>query len=170
MTGQLLNIFISVLSGIITAFLLWLSAHLIKTKFTPWFVKQAYRGLNIKGEWSAIVYANDIGDIVDDEQESDSTCTYILNITEQIGGTVSGIFSQDFKKKEQHRFGQYKVHGSIQDGTVVLILLPNNSTKSTFGTLLLIVDNGGNCLKGVLTYTVAGNQVSQCDLSLSKKN
>lgn len=170
MKEQLINIFVGVISGIFTSFILWLFFHLFKTKFEPWFKKQVYTGLKVEGDWSAIIYADENNDVVDEQESAKSTCTYILNITKQVANKIEGYFSQDFKSQSNHRHGQYRAEGIIQDGTLIITLLPNNSAKSTFGTLLLVVEEGGNTLRGVHTYKVADNLVNQCDIYLKKKN
>lgn len=170
MNEILSTIFLGILSGVLTAGLLWAFASLIKAKLVPWFRQLVYDGINVKGEWSCIVYSDFNHQVIQDKDTAHSTATYILNINEQAGHLIRGTFSQDFKTDELHKHGQYISNGHIQDGILVISLVPSNKSKSTFGTLLLTVSEGGNCLKGIHSYKANNNVVSSCELELKKKN
>lgn len=170
MKAILSTVFLGILSGVLTSGILWVVISLVKTKLVPWFRQQVYDGLNVKGEWSCIVYSDTNHQVIDNKEEAHSTATYILNINEQSGHIINGTFSQDFKTDELHKHGQYLSAGHIQDGVIVISLLPSNKSKSTFGTLLLTVCEGGNCLKGIHSYKAHNNIVGSCELELKKKN
>lgn len=170
MKDILSTIFLGILSGVLTSGLLWIVIALVRSKVIPWFRQQVYDGMNVKGEWSCIVYSDTEHRVIKDKENAHSIATYILNISSQSGHIISGTFSQDFKSEDLHKHGQYLSDGHIQDGVIVISLLPSNKSKSTFGTLLLTLSEGGNCLKGIHSYKANNNVVSSCELELKKKN
>ena len=164
------TLFLGILSGVLTSGLIWIVISLIQTKLIPWFRQLVYGGITITGEWSCIVYSDENHQVLADKEKAHSTTTYILNVSEQAGHIVSGTFSQDFKSDALHKHGLYLASGHIQDGVVVISLLPSNKAKSTFGTLLLTIGEAGNSLKGIHSYKANNNVASSCELELKKKN
>jgi hypothetical protein len=116
------------------------------------------------------VYSDEQHRVITEKDSTGSTATYVLNISNQSGNLIIGTFSQDFKSDDVHKHGQYLCDGHIQDGVIIISLLPSNKAKSTFGTLLLTVSEGGNCLRGIHSYKANDNVVNSCELELKKKN
>ena len=52
--STVLNIFISVFSGVLTAGLLYLTGHYFNSVFVPWYRGIRYKGLDISGTWYEI--------------------------------------------------------------------------------------------------------------------
>lgn len=170
METVLSTIFLGILSGVFTAGLLWVIFFIVNNKLKPWFRQQVYDGINVAGDWSCIVYSDEEHQVVAEKDVAHSTATYVLNISKQSGHVINGTFSQDFKSEGLHKHGQYSCDGHIQDGVIVISLLPSNKSKSTFGTLLLTISEGGNSLKGIHSYKANNNMVGSCELDLKKKS
>lgn len=171
MNETLLSVLIGIFSGLLTTILMWIVVTVFNAKVTPWLRRLVYDGVNVVGDWSCIVYADEQHEVINDSEHAYSECTYVLSINYQAGSVISGSFSQDYKcsSSNLHRHGQYKVKGDMRDGICVISLLPFNASKSACGTLLVTVEEGGNVFKGIHTYKGADNTVTYSEIVLKKR-
>ncbi|HIF9129488.1 hypothetical protein [Photobacterium damselae] len=164
------TVLLGVPSGIVSAFLVWLSLSTWATVFTPWLRKQIYRGVEVQGEWTCSVMFDDEGNLVNDIANAVETINYVLHIEKQFGHILNGWFSQSYKNDNTESQGRYLVRGQIMDGVVMVSLTPHHKGKSTFGTLLMYVVASGGGLDGKFTYKGAKtNQINSTDISLIKR-
>ncbi|MEM6184462.1 hypothetical protein [Shewanella vaxholmensis] len=164
------TILLGIPSGIVSAFIVWITMRTWASTFTPWIRKQIYKGVEVQGQWTAVVMKDgDRNDIVDIENAVE-TITYVLNIDNQYGHVVTGWFSQDHKCAETESHGRFNFRGQIMDGVLMLSLTPSLKSKSTFGTLLMYVVSAGSRLEGKFTYKGAKtNQINSIDIVLDKR-
>lgn len=170
MSNNFITIIIGSISGIFASAIIYFVSIIYNKHIVPWFRSQVYSGINVEGYWSCVIYTNKDSEIQQlKNTETTATQSYTLSIEKQQGYEISGIFQQDHKDEESHQFGQYKVDGKIRDGYLILSLMPNNKSKSTFGTLLLYVIGGGKSVHGILSYNVDNNEIIHLPLELEKK-
>ncbi|MFA0555708.1 hypothetical protein [Vibrio sp. 10N.222.55.A1] len=164
------TILLGIPSGIVSAFLVWLTIKTWATVFTPWLRTQIYRGVDVKGEWTLVEMTGEQGVAVEVMEDATQTVSYVLNIEKQYGHVLKGWFSQSYKSSESESQGRYQVQGQILDGVVMLSLSPQNKCKSSFGTLLMYVVSAGGELEGKFTYKGAKtNRINAIDISLKKR-
>lgn len=165
------TILLGIPSGVVSAFLVWVTITTWTSIFTPWLRKQIYRGVEIQGEWTSVVMRNRDGNEINDMIDAVETVSYIFNIENQNGHVIKGWFSQIYKNNnEVESQGRYKVVGQIMDGMVMATLSPDNKNKSTFGTLLMYVICSGGKLDGKFTYKGAKtNKINVIDIKLDKR-
>ncbi|SHF91447.1 hypothetical protein [Vibrio gazogenes] len=164
------TILLGVSSGIVSAFLVWVCVKSWNATFTPWLRKQIYRGVEVQGEWTAVIMHDNDGRDVSEIGDAVETINYVLNIESQYGHVVKGWFSQSYKNSERESQGRYKVTGQIMDGVLMLSLSPSMRSKSSFGTLLMYVAASGGMLDGIFTYKgVKTNTIKSTDITLEKR-
>ncbi|EII3091980.1 hypothetical protein AB3D11_001324 [Vibrio vulnificus] len=164
------TILLGIPSGIVSAFLVWLTIKTWATVFTPWLRTQIYRGVDVRGEWTLVQLTDDQGQVVSEMELAAQTVSYVLNIEKQYGHVLKGWFSQSVKSSDTETQGRYLVRGQILDGVVMLSLSPQNKSKSSFGTLLMYVVCAGAQLEGKFTFKGAKtNKINAIDISLKKR-
>ena len=164
------TILLGIPSGIVSAFIVWVSMKAWASTFTPWLRKQIYRGVEVQGQWITVVMHDVDKKPTDNIEIASETITYVLNIENQYGHVVTGWFSQDHKCKDTESHGRFKFKGQIMDGVLMLSLTPSLKSKSTFGTLLMYVVSAGSRLEGKFTYKGAKtNNINSIDISLDKR-
>ncbi|SNY58910.1 hypothetical protein SAMN06297280_3515 [Arsukibacterium tuosuense] len=165
MNQNFLSIILGIPSGIFSALFIWLFFVIYQKQFKPWFQELVYRGVEIEGIWQ-----NDDQNGSSDGTSETPTVTSILNISLQQGHTIKGTFSQQFVSVNEKRYGAFKAEGHIIDGVVILTLMPESRSKSTYGTLVLNLGSASLSLEGIFTYKGAiSNNVTHQNVKLMKK-
>jgi hypothetical protein len=164
------TILLGIPSGVVSAFIVWVSIKTWTSTFTPWVRKQIYRGVEVQGQWTAVIMLDSNKCLTESIEMAIETITYSLNVENQYGHIVTGWFSQDHKCAETESHGRFNFRGQIMDGVLMLSLTPSLKSKSTFGTLLMYVVSAGSRLEGKFTYKGAKtNQINSIDIALDKR-
>jgi len=139
MTDVTFSIFIGVLSGVISATLIWITINLFSKVFIPWYQQSVYRGIDISGEWT-------------------STKEYlgrvIVNQTIQVfqkGHLISGVLvSRNKIPSKGEDTTSFSIEGEVFDNYVDIEYKAADNKFIGRGSFLLKVKEGGDKLAGGL--------------------
>ncbi|MEW9798005.1 hypothetical protein [Alteromonas sp. CYL-A6] len=161
----MITIILGIPSGIFSAFFIWLFFVFYQKQIKPWFQDLVYRGVEIEGVWQSEEPVDN-----SDGAEGKPTVISMLQISTQQGHTIKGAFSQQFESSSGMRSGAFKAEGQIIDGIVVMTLMPESRSKSTYGTLVMNLGSASSSLEGIFTYKGAiSNNVTYQNVKLIKK-
>lgn len=139
------SIGIGVVTGVLSAALIWLVSHTWLTAVSPWFENLSYRGVLIDGKWRSEQLSFDI--------DHGNRLEILLELT-QSGYKVSGIFRArtvhpgDVPDYEN----LYQLSGEIRDNNVVLNYCASSRRRVGLGALVLQVKDGGKGLRGSISF------------------
>jgi hypothetical protein len=139
----ILNIFISVLSGILTAGLILLHRQYFNKIIIPWYQGIRYRGLDIGGQWFE---SHNYEDLM--LQESS---ILIKQTAEKIHGEII-LAKMNSSTKEEFEFKSFKFEGDFYDNFLNIACW--NKEQKQIGThnYLLTVEMDGRGMQGIKTY------------------
>ncbi|MCX8130902.1 MAG: hypothetical protein N3I35_12485 [Clostridia bacterium] len=155
------SIIIGVISGIITAVILYLITSLFKNVFIPWIQSIIYTGIDINDEWISKEHC--------DLNNSFRFCQDIKLELQQKANRVVGVATLILKDRDKDLFVEklktFSVTGIIQDRFVLLTLKHNNTKRIGFQSMLLEVIGEGKTMKGCLVfYSTNMYDISSCDI------
>jgi hypothetical protein len=154
----LISITIGVLSGVMTAALIWAIVSIFKKLLIPWYQIKIYRGINVEDDWSG---ANERGAGIYNHQLS----------IKQRGHIIKGnLFVENIFGDEKFT-STYSFEGVITDGYLSVRYYPDNKKAIGLGSLLLKVVDRGNGLTGSIMFMDISNTTisSHNDLELKRK-
>lgn len=139
-----------VVSGIITAILIFLSTAIFNKIVLPWYRDVVYKGVNLSGEWS----------------ESDDTSSKLSVHLKQVGHQLNGIAAITIEPVENaienavdgtsaKRVSNLRFEGSTHDGYLVGHFKSTDRREVVFANVLLKVTHAGRRLRGVMTFREA---------------
>lgn len=136
MSENLISIFIGVISGVLSAGILFLTSRLLKDSLIPWFQHIAYKGVHIEGKWFSY-NSSAQKSVLELKQDSDKVTgklTAILQIDEDVGIDTVRTFD---------------IHGVINNRFITLSLNHTDRSRIGVSTILLQVAGDGTLLQGV---------------------
>lgn len=133
------NIFIGVLSGILTSALLYLGVVILNKIIIPWYQTRIYRGLDIEGNWKAT------------KEEHPSKYEFHLRI-KQAGHKISGKYLAKNIYPHKEAYSDYTFIGFIKDNYILIQYETSNNKTIGLGAFLLQISNGGDSLVGPLLF------------------
>lgn len=159
MVEFLSNLFMGVVSGLVTALLLFVWYVLIKHAINPWWENRLYKGVVLSGTWRGRRVAHHKIKEKNEEDEPTNTIHEELNIQmelEQSGYNLKGIFTAESlmadKSRKEKYTNIYKIKGHVHDNYVTLEYHPLSPKRTGMGTFLMEVKNGGKNLRGNITF------------------
>jgi len=150
-------ILIGVLSGVITAIMIWVIREIFIKIITPWFEQIVYKGVLLDGAWSTVINSKNV---IGDKKRR----VLKLDIIQK-GNRITGAFyalSEYFdkngncvedKKYENH----YYINGSIKNNYLVLNYEATSKNRTGLGTLALQITTGGNKMSGGILFVAEGS-------------
>lgn len=136
-----LAIVVGVVSGVLTAGLLWLLKQIYTNVFTPWLDILLYRGVDISGSWQAVRKI----------PESNFEMTILMNL-KQKAYKIQGTFQAKSIQNETEYLNQYFIKGKIIDNYLIIDYTPLTKTRIGLGNFILRVEHGGTRLRGAASY------------------
>lgn len=157
----IVNIVISVFSGILSAGLLYLIAQYFNKIFIPWYRGMRYKGIDISGRWFEI--HNYEGLLI---QESTVT---IKQSAEQINGEI--ILAKKHTKTDKIiELKSFKLKGNFQNNFLNITCWNSDKKQIGIHNYLLTVKLDGREMKGIKTYYDTGfEKIRTADISWSRK-
>jgi len=146
----ILNIFISVLSGILTAGLILLIRQYFYKIFIPWYQGIRYRGFDISGQWFE---SHNYEDLM--LQESS---ILIKQTAEKIHGEII-LAKINNNTKEEIEVKSFKFEGDFSNNFLNITCWNNDEKQMGSHNYLLNVEMDGSGMQGIKTY---------CDIGLHK--
>ena len=158
LSGDALNIFLGVVSGVVTAMLLYLGARFVESTITPWMKQIRYDGVDIEGEWAE--RASDLG------ASFSSETTLALR---QSARDVQGNYSCRVRSPSNSFDLHMTATGQLWEGYLSLTLRPVDRSVTSVSTVLLKVDGGGVSLRGVKAFrNVNSDKVETMQVNLMR--
>lgn len=148
-----------VVSGVLSAALLWLVGYLWFNVCTPWLDNRLYKGVLLDGKWQGARNAyrekETDGNI---ERELIHRLELLLEL-EQHGYKISGIFRAKAIDPENRDVYEnlYKISGHVSDNFVILEYTPVSRKRAGLGTFVLNVKNGGRRMHGSISFVEEGD-------------
>lgn len=136
---------IGIVTGILTAALLYLVKVIWDTKIVPFLISSRYQGVKIDGQWSGYSENNDPekGDIFKSE--------FSLFLS-QNAHELSGSFLFKFKNNEKEFNLDFDVRGYMWEGYITLNFTPKDKRVTSYATALLKLHDGGHTLIGTWLF------------------
>ena len=154
---MILNIFISVFSGVITAWIIFLLAQFFRKIVVPWYQAIRYEGVDINGTWKHEV-ATEI-----------SNGCLTLNF-KQNAHRLTGSAHLKHTSAEKEKELTYTLEGSLWEGYASMTLKSSDRKRISFATLLVKVVQGGKQLEGAFSYrNIKTDDVSFANIVLVRK-
>lgn len=132
---------LGIVTGIVTAAILFLCKALWDSKFHPFLRELRYGGVRIDGKW--------LGEGTDPDGDWNTELLLILN---QSAFDLSGSFNLKHKSSKNSYELFFDVKGRIWEGYVVLNLTPVDRRITSFATAMFKIDGGGAGLVGQMVY------------------
>lgn len=120
-----LNIFLGVVSGVITAMLLWLASRFVENSLLPWLKEVRYDGVDVAGEWK------------ESKRDAAGWTTENVLTLEQTALDLSGIMITRVRSPGNSFDLQMRVTGRLWEGYITLSLMPVDRTITSVATALL---------------------------------
>lgn len=156
---ELKSIFLSVLSGVVTAALLYWVTMTINRIVIPAYQRIKYRGVDVSGDWIS-------------EYQHSETHTFNFSMTlEQNAHELKGSFNIiKFINGKQVKTTNMTVHGEIWEGFISLKCRTISNRELSFGSALLKVNptelNGQYIFRNLVK---GGNEICSVNLVLYSK-
>ena len=141
LSADALNIFLGVISGVITAMLFYVGSRFVESTIKPWVKQVRYDGVDIEGMW--------IDRYADAATSTTSETTLTLD---QSAREVHGSYSLRLRSPGNSFDLHMTVSGELWEGYVSLTMRPVDRTVTSISTALLKVDGGGVSLRGVMAF------------------
>jgi hypothetical protein len=147
-----------IVSGILTAMLIFFFTIIVKKWLIPMYEKISYKGFIVQGNWATRKVLEDF------------TYTYLLEI-KQNGHDLFGTASIRKDNRAGHlEYNQgFELSGYILEGFITVNLKSNSPNSLSLATGLFQVNGRGNPIEGILTYRRnIGIGVGQEELTLER--
>ncbi len=152
----MIEIFIGVVAGVLTAGLLWVLKWVIQDVAIPWYQAQIYKGVDVSGEWNGSLF------------EGDATFSFEISI-QQKGHAISGVFAAVDKYPDRESRRIFRITGETLSNHIILRYSPLSQRIWGGGTFLLQVFDGGGTLRGVQSYIKTSTGVVQANSGIVLK-
>jgi hypothetical protein len=141
LSADALNIFLGVISGVITAMLFYVGSRFVEHTIKPWAKQVRYDGVDIEGVW------------IDRDSDAVTSTTSETTLTlDQSARDVRGTYSLRFRSPSNSFDLHMTVSGELWEGYVSLTMRPVDRTVTSVSTALFKVDGGGVSLRGVMAF------------------
>lgn len=153
------TIFLGVLSGIVTAVILYIFGLFINKVLLPWYRGFVYRGVNIEGKWDA-------GVKLEDPDDKDRFNLYLSQNAHSLNGSLTLV-------QERKDWGvqsmTYNCQGETYDGFVVLSLRSTDSRQVGLASIVAKVTSGGKCLTGkILFHNIMNEEIHAISINFHR--
>ncbi len=151
-------IMVGVVSGVLSAVIVWLFSTFRNEAILPWYQRLVYRGVLVDGAWKG--------------ERKDNNTVYGFDLhLKQDGHAITGTFTAENQRGEgTHTTKSFRLDGEITDSCVLLRYSPSDQHTYGSGAFLFQVFEAGRVLKGGMLYfqTRSGQIGSVNDLRLER--
>jgi hypothetical protein len=131
---ELNNLYVGIISGIITTMLIYFINEIIKKIFIPWFEEKVYKDVKLEGSWSGKV-----------KYEDSTIEEFTINI-ERVSHAISGVIISKMTGKI------YQINGEFRNSILLFSYDGTNKDEIDRGNFVLILKNNAKELDGYITY------------------
>lgn len=153
-----LNMFVGVVTGVVTAILIFATKRFFDTTIHPFLERTRYNGIKISGPWYGI-----------DDNDIDQIQNELTLMLEQSAHRVTGTFRIQHASQTNNFDLHFNVTGTIWEGYVTLAMTPADRTIGSSAAGLVKIAGGGGALVGLLANrNVNKEEVGHIDLILGR--
>lgn len=153
------EIYIGVVSGVLSAVAVYAIGITIKKILIPWIETIVYKGVMLDGLWVQQI----------NYQEDNEHDKYTLSI-QQHAQKVNGTLSISYVRENEITNGTYIINGEVSDGYFQASLKSNTKYQSSRANNLLKISGNGRKMKGRLIYkTGIEDAIEVVELDLNKE-
>jgi len=138
-----INIFLGVISGVITTVLLALAHKLFWKSFVPWFQEVRYQGADVSGTWTH--------DFESDGTQELLRTKFSLSL-QQSAHNLSGSLHFEFKNNIKNFSVDFDVYGEYWEGYFMLTCKSKDRKIFSRASMLMKLVQGGSSMQGHFTF------------------
>lgn len=157
-TTDYLSLVVGVVSGVFSSIMFEMLKSFVIQVVIPWYQIRVYKGFDVSGHWEG------------EQIRGDIRYTFTIDI-KQSGHNLTGKYTAVDYYQETTKTKHFSLSGSIYNNNILINY--ESMYRQTFGvgTFLLAVHDGGNELRGAVTFlkTSAGRIGTDGDLILRRK-
>lgn len=145
------NLILGVVSGVVSALLVWFFVLIFNKLIRPFISELLYRGVNLEGEWygECFEFSENI-----QEKKTKKHKEFTITINQSAYRLDGKIIIKNINKNNEETYLSFYQHtGFIRDNYVILNYLPESKKNIGLGSIVLLVKDGGKCLSGNLIGT-----------------
>jgi len=158
----LLNIFISVFSGVLSAAFLYIFSIYFNKIIIPWYRNLKYKGLDISGKWIEIHNYEDLF-----IQESEIT---LMQYTENVEGNIV-LAKRHKNSKDIFEIKSFKFKGEFNNNFLNITCWNTDHKQIGTTNYLLLIKLDGRTMQGIKTYYDVGFQkINSVEISWIREN
>lgn len=152
---------IGIVSGVVTAGLLWLTTVFWRNVLEPWFEARVYRGLDVAGIWELENTANEFGKKPFDDDEA----IEMRQSAHRLSGRLTFHAAGEPSKTRSHQ-----VSGMIRDRLVCFTSQSSDRQSVGYTSVLAEVATDGKTMRGhVIYYDLDTSQIESSAVTYTRK-
>jgi hypothetical protein len=153
---ELSNIFLGVLSGVITSVILLIAGKFTVKVFIPWYQEIIYKGVDLQGRWT-------------NTSQHDNTVNYTYQIDiKQSAHKLNGSAVITKSGSNKDYIQDFTLEGETWEGYVTINLRSKNRENLSFVAGLFKVEGRGQILDGSWAYRATTDKVDSESLKLNR--
>ncbi len=136
------DLLLGVVSGVVTALLLWVAGRWWSASLIPWFEARIYKGLQVDGEWELLEQIEESGEPKFEDREMLSIAqkaqrlTGTMTLTDRTGSSIRAR----------------GLAGEIRDRMVCVTMSADGRNEVSYHSLLAEVETDGRSMRGIAVY------------------
>jgi len=136
------SLVIGIISGIITAALIYLITEIFRKILIPWYRQMIYRGVDISGEWM-----NEINLETGNRQTISAS---IIQKANKISGEITIVKNRN--GKQYGSIEMFNMTGELRDRFLYAIIRPTDPKRIGIASLLLEIVGDGSKMRGATAW------------------
>jgi hypothetical protein len=145
------EIFLGVISGVLTALLLFFAVWAFNSGISPWYQKFIYKGVDIAGAWSC-----------KKEVAAGITFTWHMNLKQSAHRVTGEMVIIKRATDGREDVAQLSLKGELWEGFLNATLRSKDRTRLSFGSMLCKVTGGGRSITGKYIYrNLANDEIAE---------
>ncbi|WP_044891761.1 hypothetical protein [Opitutus terrae] len=145
MSQLTLNLALGIVSGVLTAALLYFAAVFFRKVIIPWYLELVYRGVDLSGKWTNKI-----------ELPEGLTQTLIGNIRQSAHRLSGEITLSKNRNGEEPRLVHLVAQGEVRDRLVTLRITSKEPKRISLCVILLEVFGSGDKMRGFSAWYDTG--------------
>lgn len=156
------SIFLGVISGVLTSFVIWVAFKIFSKMVLPWYQSIIYQGLKISGTWIGLYTENTSLSTIDDPD-------YLIYINQK-GHFVEGSIIRNKNPNGERSTKEFIFSGLFRDGNLVITYKPKDDARLGLGAYVMMLTDDGRKLECTSVFVSSNNRaIGQFKMSLIRK-
>lgn len=155
-TAMLTSLVVGIISGVVTSAVIYGFVQLFRQVVLPWYRNFMYRGLDLRGAWTAQIAGT-----------AQRSTFEILQHADELTGTATFVPNEGF---ESFGIRTFSIEGFVRERFVLLTLSNIDRTRLGIATYLLQVTGDGRTMEGYgSSYSVTSSSIGNYACNLSRQ-